>query len=96
MGRCEVNAVANNRIYLRCRACGETLFLGKHFVTPFYYFSYDGERLEDKLNSFFDKHAWCDRDGGEGELECFDIEYEIEPDWREKEKALTAERKTND
>lgn len=77
--------MANNRIYLRCRACGETLFLGKHFLTPFYYFPYDGEHLGDKLNKFFDKHAWCDRDGGEGELECFDIEYEIEPDWRKME-----------
>lgn len=81
--------------HFRRRACGETLFLGKSFVTPFYYWPYDGEHLEDKLNSFFDKHAWCDRDGGEGELECFDIEYETKPDWREREKALTTERKTN-
>ena len=52
--------MANNRIYLRCKGCGETLFLGKCFGMGFYWHDYnDGKKgtLSDQLNAFYDKHT---------------------------------------
>lgn len=72
--------MANNRLYLTCRGCGETLFLGKHMMDGFYWQDYGGGPLQEQLNEFFDKHIWCN---GEP-LECFDVEYEEEPEWRNK------------
>ena len=54
--------MANNRIYLRCKGCGETLFLGKCFGTGFYWHDYyDGKKgtLSDQLNAFYDEHTYC-------------------------------------
>ena len=69
--------MANNRIYLRCKACGEKLFLGKHYAMGWYYENYDPEdgTLQEKLNRFYDAHVYC-----KGEpLECLDIVYETCP-----------------
>ena len=51
--------MANNRIYLRCRGCGEVLFLGKSYLGGFYYPSYDDVPLERRLNDFYEKHNYC-------------------------------------
>jgi len=53
--------MANNRIYIRCKGCGKTLFLGKTFLDGYYWQNYYGEgvHLEDRLNEFFDKHNYC-------------------------------------
>lgn len=53
--------MANNRIYIRCKGCGATLFLGKTFTHGYYWENYYGEgvHLEDRLNEFFDKHNYC-------------------------------------
>ncbi len=64
--------MANNRIYLECAGCGDVLYLGKHFCKEFYYESYDDISLEDKLNKFYEKHAYCEGNP----LECFRIKYE--------------------
>ena len=66
--------MANNRIYLRCKACGKTLFLGKHFCEGWYYTNYtpDEGTLEAKLNAFYDAHIFCNGHT----LECFEIEYQ--------------------
>lgn len=52
--------MANNRIYLRCRGCGEVLFLGKSYLGGFYYTSYDDAPLERRLNDFYEKHNYCE------------------------------------
>lgn len=65
--------MANNRIYLHCNGCGAELFLGKHFISPFYYAKHDDSTLEDRLNKFYEEHAWCNGQG----LECFSITYEF-------------------
>lgn len=52
--------MANNRIYLRCCGCGNTLFLGKSFLFGYYYCSYDDTPLERKLNQFYKEHNYCD------------------------------------
>lgn len=66
--------MANNRLYLKCNACGGMLFLGKSFAAGFYYHDYENNEnhLEDRLNSFYDKHTWCS-DTGDGD---FSLEYE--------------------
>lgn len=54
--------MADNRIYLRCKGCGETLFLGKCIYSGFYWRDYyNGEKgtLEEQLNNFYDEHAYC-------------------------------------
>lgn len=50
--------MADNRIYLRCKSCGRTLFLGKCGL-GYWYTSYDGIPLEEKLNEFYEKHNYC-------------------------------------
>lgn len=70
--------MANNRIYLRCKACGKMFFLGKHFCQGWYYTNYTPDKgtLEDKLNAFYDEHIYC-----KGyPLECLEIEYEDKPE----------------
>lgn len=51
--------MANNRIYIRCKNCGEALFLGKKFGEAYYYVNYHGSTLEKDLNDFYEKHDWC-------------------------------------
>ena len=60
--------MANNRIYLRCQACGDTLFLGKTLLEGYWYESYDGVSLQAKLNEFFMKHNYCLGTAPEAEL----------------------------
>ena len=52
--------MANNRIYLRCKGCGATLFLGKTFLRGYYFDRYGGPPLEDRLNDFYETHNYCD------------------------------------
>ena len=74
--------MADNRIYLKCRGCGKTLFLGKRFGDAYFWENYglqpkakvDARPLEDRLNEFYENHFYCD-----GETpDCFEIEYEID------------------
>lgn len=49
--------MADDRIYMQCNICGKKLYLGKQFGwQPFYWESYDGRTLEEKLNEFFEEH----------------------------------------
>ena len=67
--------MANNRIYLRCKQCGETLFLGKCGLSE-YYWQFFGEHqdthLEDELNDFFKKHCFCEKELDKDKLKAFD------------------------
>ena len=70
--------MANNRMYLRCKACGETFFLGKRFGGGYYigqYEKYKGVSLMDRLNKFYDDHEYC----GENGPDCFELIYEETP-----------------
>ena len=51
--------MANNRMYLRCRSCGEACFLGKTFSEGYYLREYDGTPTIDKLNNFYTEHSIC-------------------------------------
>ncbi|MBR4590999.1 MAG: hypothetical protein IKO36_10125 [Bacteroidaceae bacterium] len=62
--------MANNRLYIRCKGCKETLYLAKNFGSAYYL----RDNIETKLGMFFQDHAFCDvetghhRDGGTFEL----------------------------
>lgn len=73
--------MANNRIYLKCNACGEKLFLGKCGQGEYYWINYDKENgdpnsptLEDRLNMFYEKHCFCKEGFGNGD---YSIEYQF-------------------
>ena len=51
--------MANNRIYLRCRSCGEACYLGKTFMDGYYLEEYDKTPTLDKLNTFYNEHRFC-------------------------------------
>ena len=51
--------MANNRIFMRCRGCGECLYLGSTYFGG-YQITKSAEPLEDKLNAFFKRHNYCD------------------------------------
>jgi hypothetical protein len=72
--------MANNRLYLRCIACGDKLFLGKHYMGGFFYDNYHPENgtLEEQLNDFYDKHSWCNG----YPLECFELFYEDDENYK--------------
>ena len=69
--------MANNRLYIKCKSCGEELCIGKHFGHCYFTPSDDTDKL---LNDFYEKHAFCQKgqdafaDRGD-----FEITYEIEP-----------------
>ena len=72
--------MANNRIYLKCNVCGDTLFLGKSFLNGYYWTDYgalngkDPYPLQERLNRFYDDHTYCRDSHIDGD---FSIEYEI-------------------
>lgn len=67
--------MADNRIYLRCSACGGELFLGKRFTESYYFDRYTNpQSLEDRINEFFEKHENCNNRG----YDCFDISYDYD------------------
>lgn len=72
--------MANNRMYLRCKSCGEEFFLGKRFSDGYFLVNYYEERggIEKQINQFYDKHYYC---GDEGP-DCFELVYESEPETR--------------
>ena len=77
--------MANDRIYLRCKRCGEAMFLGKTFGDGYYWSQYKPYTLQETLNGFYDKHFICvypsEDDMGEN---VFEIVYENDDDFCEK------------
>lgn len=47
--------MANNRLYIRCMQCGETVAIAKHFAGALYTY----ETIEEDLDAFFEKHNYC-------------------------------------
>lgn len=81
--------MANNRMYLRCKNCGDILLLGTTMSNG--YGTFDKE-IYYKLNAFYDNHNFCDKDKNINEIlycdtplgkynhndNIFEIAYEIE------------------
>ena len=60
--------MANNRMYLRCKKCGEVLFLGKTFLDGYYTLNeyYENNKdLTEAFNEFCDNHKWCNKEYNE-------------------------------
>lgn len=87
--------MADNRIYLRCKNCGEAFFLGKRVGGGYYIQDYHhgNKSLIERLNEFYDKHQYEDTDARRKEedktgrwqgLDCFEIVYENDDDFNEK------------
>lgn len=69
--------MANNRLYIKCKSCGEELCIGKHFGHCYFTPSDDTDK---RLNNFYEKHAFCQKDqDGFADRGYFEITYEIEP-----------------
>lgn len=53
--------MANNRMYLKCRSCGESIYIGGELMTPYWIDKRDGknEDFRDDLNEFYEKHHYC-------------------------------------
>jgi|LGVE01.1.fsa_nt_gb hypothetical protein len=52
--------MANNRIYIQCRECGDYCFLGKTSSGIYYHKQYyNMPPLEEKLNKFYEYHSFC-------------------------------------
>lgn len=71
--------MANNRIYLRCKTCGEAIFIGKDFGSEYFVSNeyYKNRSLVNSLNDFYYKHCWC--------YEKINKEYDfLEPKFRRK------------
>lgn len=50
--------MANNRMEIRCRVCGETIILARCGLGS--YSCYPD--IENKMNEFFEKHLFCERE----------------------------------
>lgn len=87
--------MANNRIGIKCRVCGEILGLGKRLADGYYCNDCYGRNLTEKLNEFYEKHEACftrvdvDPDGWP---DVFDIYYEFEPEWLKEKNNVAAVR----
>ena len=83
--------MANNRIYLRCKTCGDCLFMGKSFGGAYaqdnVYFAKDNrlgapnepDAFLDALNEFYEKHCWCEEEPNESYINY------CEPKWEKRE-----------
>ena len=70
--------MANNRMYLRCRKCGETLMLAKYYPTtgytvfnPFYKSSL--------MDAFFEVHKYCGNSRNNDSFKKFNKDYPLPP-----------------
>ena len=50
--------MANDRMYIRCKGCGDLHFLAKELGDG-YYTTHEGEELRRGLDDFFDRHKCC-------------------------------------
>lgn len=50
--------MANNRLYIRCRGCCDSMMITKNFGEPY---CLDEEEVN-RLNAFFREHAFCSND----------------------------------
>lgn len=64
--------MANNRMYLKCKQCNETLLIGKTLGTGYYTPPVYDKILEGKLDIFFNEHDICSIENEN----CFELEYE--------------------
>jgi hypothetical protein len=92
--------MANNRMYIRCKKCGEFIGIGSCMLSEYHWSaSNEHKHLEDYLNDFFKEHCFCEKKLNKKELEKletplgkyenwdnrFEIAYEYEYEWDDDE-----------
>lgn len=62
--------MANNRMYIRCKECGATIFIAKSFGTYHINCGTDKECVEyvEELAEFFSEHSHCYEDNREEKI----------------------------
>ncbi len=68
--------MANQRIFLRCKACGEEKFIAKRLINAFH--TVRKNDWQQEWDEWFEKHKWgfCNFEGGPWSLDCFELAYE--------------------
>ncbi len=66
--------MANNRMFVRCRVCGEIIMIGKCYGGSYYT---PDKNLNEALDKFFEEHAYCSKEINE--------KFITEPNFVEKE-----------
>lgn len=62
--------MANNRMGIRCKNCGDVFLLAKTYLNGYYISNNNSkENLYDNLNIFFDKHKYCNNPVVENDYE---------------------------
>ncbi len=69
--------MANQRMFIKCNACGEEKFLAKRMMDAFYTVAEDGKDWAHSWDDWFEKHKWgfCEYSGEYG-LDVFSLVYE--------------------
>jgi len=62
--------MANNRMYLKCKGCGEKFCFAKYYPSTKWYIRQDDNK---EFNEWLDKHTYC---GMEHIEDNFELEYE--------------------
>ena len=68
--------MANQRIFIRCQACGAEKFIAKRLMCAFHTVWKDGWQGE--WDEWFEEHKWgfCDPQGRTWDLDIFELSYE--------------------
>lgn len=61
--------MAKNRMYLRCKACGDILFLGRTMGYGYHLFD---KEIYYNLNDFYEEHNFCDKEKNKDDIEYCD------------------------
>jgi hypothetical protein len=69
--------MANQRMYLKCRGCGEKILLSKHMVADPISCWFISDDIGEILNDFVDKHNYCCITNNVHEYHQFELEYEM-------------------
>lgn len=81
--------MANDRMYIRCKGCGDLHYLAKCYDDG-YFTTHEGEELRQGLDDFFDRHKWCYRDKYYG---GFELVYESDEDAENEDERIRKELK---
>lgn len=71
--------MANNRMYIRCRTCGEKYMIGKIYLEGYFIQERDKIKFYDGLEKFYNDHNFCTDEKLDKEINTenqFDIYYE--------------------
>lgn len=69
--------MANNRMYLRCKQCGEILFLGSTMRDGY---SLENKNIYNDLNNFYSQHNWCSKEKNMSDINYCDTPLGIDDD----------------